>query len=430
MEYAVNDINLQMENNIAACLIADAADTFEAIRPFIQEADFESPCVRAVFSAVSSFLAAGVIPDHNMVAKKASELEPLADYQFCCEAVEITPTLRNVVEYAKAIHSAAIEKQEQEIGMKIAMGEISGFQAVSQLQDLSRSRANTILSPEEAADAMLEFLNENEDGKMDLFIPTQLDPLDEILSGGLVKSGLITLAARPGTGKTTAGISISENVAQKKIPVLYISLEMSMQQLWACRIAAWSGQNRSEIYTGKYTSNRAYEQQRKADIENKKHKVIDAVMDLREHPFYIRDKASTIEDIEREAATIPNLGLIVVDHIGLLKPSAGISRSRYEIMTEISHQLKQLALTLKIPILALCQLNRSSLDRKDSRPTMADLRDSGAIEEDSDVVILLFREMDCHDAEQKIRFIVDKNRHGPVGDVDLRFIAAQSRICI
>ena len=427
MEYAVNE---QMENNIAGALLIDPELVFLDIRPFIRDADFINPCARAVFSAVSSYLSAGVVPDASLILKKANELEPLVDDEYCRQAMDVTPSCRNASEYAKAVHSAAIEKQEQEIGMKIAMGELSAFQAVSQLQDLSRSRANTILSPEEAADAMLEFLNENEDGKMNLFIPTQLDPLDEILSGGLVKSGLITLAARPGTGKTTAGISISENVASKNIPVLYISLEMSMQQLWACRIAAWSGQNRSEIYTGKYTSNRAYEQQRKADIENKKHKVIDAVMDLREHPFYIRDKASTIEDIEREAATIPNLGLIVVDHIGLLKPSAGISRSRYEIMTEISHQLKQLALTLKIPILALCQLNRSSLDRKDSRPTMADLRDSGAIEEDSDVVILLFREMDCHDAEQKIRFIVDKNRHGPVGDVDLRFIAAQSRICI
>ena len=99
-------------------------------------------------------------------------------------------------------------------------------------------------------------------------------------------------------------------------------------------------------------------------------------------------------------------------------------------MTEISHQLKQLALTLKIPILALCQLNRASLDRKDSRPTMADLRDSGAIEEDSDVVILLFRDMENHEVNQRIRFIVDKNRHGPVGDVDLNFIPSQSRICV
>jgi len=427
MEYAVNE---QMENNIAGALLIDPELVFQNIRPFIQETDFINPCARAIFSAVSSYLSAGVVPDSALILKKANELEPMADEEYCRQAMDVTPSCRNASEYAKAVHSAAVEKQEQEIGMKIAMGQITGFQAVSQLQDLSRSRANTIMSPREAADSMMDFLNANEDGKMNLFVPTELDPLDEILSGGLIKSGLITLAARPGTGKTTAGISISENVAGEGTTVLYISLEMSMQQIWACRLAAWSGQNRSEIYTGKYTSNRAYDPQRKAEINSKKEAVCKAVEALSKHPFYIRDKASTVEDIEREAASIPNLGLIVVDHIGLIKPAAGSSRSRYEIMTEISHQLKQLALTLKIPILALCQLNRSSLDRKDSRPTMADLRDSGAIEEDSDVVILLFRDMECHDDTQRIRFIIDKNRHGPVGDVDLRFIAAQSRICI
>lgn len=425
-----NVLNIQMEDNIAGALLIDPEQVFQDIRPLIRESDFTSPCARAVFTAVSELLSEKVAPAYHLIAKRANEIEQLCDAEYCRQAVNVTPTVRNSTEYAKAIHDAAIEKQEQEIGMKIAMGEISGFQALSQLQDISRSKANTLLSPMEAASAMMDFINENEDGKMNLFIPTKFDTLDEVLSGGLAKSGLITVAARPGTGKTTAGICIAENVAEDNIPVLYISLEMSMQQIWSCRIAAWAGENRSEIYTGRYTSNRATEFNRQKEIEEKKRKVSRAVEDLSQHPLYIRDKPSTVEDIEREAASIPNLGLIVVDHIGLLKPAAGSSRSRYEVMTEISHQLKQLALTLKIPILALCQLNRASLDRKDNRPTMADLRDSGAIEEDSDVVILLFRDMDNHEENQRIRFIVDKNRHGPVGDVDLNFIPAQSRICI
>lgn len=427
MEY---ELNLQMENNIAGALLIDPEPVYQDIRPLIRESDFENPCARAVFLAVSQLLSEKVTPAYHLIAQRANEIESLCDAEYCRQAKNVTPTVRNSTEYAKAIHNASVEKQEQEIGMKIAMGEISGFQALSQLQDLTRSKTNTLMSPMEAANAMMDFINENEDGKMNLFIPTKFDTLDEILSGGLVKSGLITVAARPGTGKTTAGICIAENVAEEKIPVLYISLEMSMQQIWSCRIAAWSGENRSEIYTGRYTSNRATEFNRQKEIDEKKRKVSKAVEDLSQHPLYIRDKPSTVEDIEREAASIPNLGLIVVDHIGLVKPSAGSSRSRYEIMTEISHQLKQLALTLKIPILALCQLNRASLDRKDSRPTMADLRDSGAIEEDSDVVILLFRDMENHEVNQRIRFIVDKNRHGPVGDVDLNFIPSQSRICV
>ena len=428
METTVHTIKEQMEHNIAAALLADPADTYDEIRPIIREQDFESPAARAIFTTVASMLSSGVPIDANLILNEASALDPCVDYQYCREAINVTPTLKNTVVYARAVHDKAVEKEEQEIGMKIAMGEISGIDAVSKLQDLTRSRGNTLLSPMDAANSMMDFINEMDAGKRKLFVPTGFDSLDSILSGGLVNCGLITLAARPGTGKTTAGICIAENIAASGTPVLYISLEMGFQQIWACRLANWSGQNRSEIYTGKYTSNKATAQNQKADIDKKKEAVCKAVEMLSTHPFYIRDKASSVEDIAREAASIPDIGLIVVDHIGLVKPPPEAAKSRYEIMTEISHKLKQLALNMKIPILALCQLNRASLERGDRKPTMADLRDSGAIEEDSDAVILLFRDADSQEPIQKVRFIIDKNRHGPVGFVDMKFFGSLSRI--
>lgn len=158
------------------------------------------------------------------------------------------------------------------------------------------------------------------------------------------------------------------------------------------------------------------------------------MMDLSERPFYICDTPSSMEDIERQARSIKNLALIVVDHIGLVKSKT--SGSRYEIMTDTAHRLKQLALSLQIPIIALCQLNRQSLQRDGKRPTMADLRDSGAIEEDSDVVCLLFREAEYRPKDkqpkpwelQTVDFIVDKNRHGMTGIVRLDYCPMNARI--
>ena len=163
-------------------------------------------------------------------------------------------------------------------------------------------------------------------------------------------------------------------------------------------------------------------------------RLIDAFQELSTRQFYIRAIPSTVEDIEREARCIDGLSLLVVDHIGLVKATE--QGSRYDKMTETSHRLKQLALSLKIPILALCQLNRQSEGRNDKRPTMADLRDSGAIEEDSDVVALLFRPAVYAKEEdrpkpwetQELQVIVDKNRHGGTGTVYMSFCGLNSRI--
>ena len=158
---------------------------------------------------------------------------------------------------------------------------------------------------------------------------------------------------------------------------------------------------------------------------------------LSQRPMIIRDTPSTIDDIEREARCTEGITLLVVDHIGLIRQQAGKKTfSRYEFMTDTAHRLKQLALSMHLPILALCQLNRASEQRNDKIPGMADLRDSGAIEEDSDVVCLLHREAQYLPEEnrpkpweaQPIDFIIAKNRHGMTGTVTLDFYGINARI--
>lgn len=416
-------IAVQMEHAIAAALLVDADTYFPEISGVVFPEDFQSSMAATVFRATAVLLKDKRPADLNTIQMKAAELKLPLDEQFCKEAMEVTPTFVNISAYAEAVHAQAVAKAEDDIGMRIMMGELDSGAAVAELQNLMRQKGTAAQSPQDAANSMMDFINSNLAGKKKPYVPTGFYSLDKILSGGLVSGGMITLAARPGTGKTTAGICIAENIAAQHIPVLYISLEMTSIQIWTCRVANYSGVSRSEIYTGDFTGTAEA-------IAQKSKRTAAAVEALYSIPFYIRDMPSSVDDIEREARAIPNIGLIVVDHLGLVRPSEGGNRSRYEVMTDIAHRLKQLALSLKIPILCLCQLNRQSVERNNKKPTMADLRDSGAIEEDSDSVILLFRDdSQSNTAEaQKIRFIVDKNRHGMTGYVDMNFIGSMSRI--
>ena len=412
-----------MEHHIAAALLTDAETYFPQISELVSASDFQSSMSATVYTVSEVLLKEKRHPDMYTILARASEMELPLDMQFCQEAINVTPSFVSVTAYAEAVHSHAISRAEDNIGMQLLQGDLDSSEAIAALQDLMRQKSTTTQSPQEAANSMMDFINSTLTNHKKPYVPTMFESLDKMLSGGLVSGGLITLAARPGTGKTTAGICIAENVAAQNIPVLYVSLEMTSIQIWTCRVANYAGLNRSEIYTGDYTGS-------ESEIRDKIRRASFATEKLYNVPFFIRDAPSSLEDIERDARSIPNLGLIVVDHMGLVKAPEGGGKSRYEIMTEIAHSLKQMALSMKIPILSLCQLNRMSLDRKDRRPTMADLRDSGAIEEDSDSVILLFRDdsMTNTGVVQKIRFIVDKNRHGMTGDVDMKFLGSMSRI--
>lgn len=415
-------IAYQMEHHLAAALLVDPDDYFPRISGVVKASDFKSPMARSVYEAVEALLKEKKPADPYSIVLKANKMDIPLDEEFCKQAMKLTPTLVNTEAYAEAVHEHAVSSAEDDVGMKLMQGELTSSEAVAELQDLMRAKKSVVESPADAASKMMDFINNTLTGNAPPYVPTKFPSLDKILSGGLVAGGLITLAARPGTGKTTAGICIAENVALSGIPVLYVSLEMTATQIWTCRIANYGCVNRSEIYTGNYSGS-------DKTIEGKLRQVTLSVEKLSKVPFYVRDVPSTVEDVEKDARSIPNLGLIVIDHIGLLRPSNS-GGGRYEIMTDISHRLKQLALSMQIPILALCQLNRMSMERKNHRPTMADLRDSGAIEEDSDCVMLLFRDDSVTDTseKQKILFIIDKNRHGMTGDVAMNFLGSMSKI--
>jgi len=253
-------------------------------------------------------------------------------------------------------------------------------------------------------------------------VPTAFYEWDEMTSG-LQKSDLIILAARPSMGKTALALNVAQNVAIKaKIPVAIFSLEMSKEQLVQRMLCSEAEVDSQKIRTGNM--------QRK-DWD----KITNAMEAFAEAPLYIDDTAGcTLTDIRakcrRLAMEEKNLGLVVIDYLQLME---GVGKEdRIQQISAISRGLKGLARELNVPIIALSQLSRAVEQRKDRRPMLSDLRESGAIEQDADIVMFIYRD-DYYNREEgdeapkatgkegKSEIIIAKHRNGPVGSFELLF---------
>lgn len=249
-------------------------------------------------------------------------------------------------------------------------------------------------------------------------VPTGFDKLDNILSG-LQKSDLIILAARPSIGKTSLALDIARNAAiQNKVPVGIFSLEMSTQQLVDRLISAEARVDSWRLRNGHLSEN-------SDDFV----RINDALARLAEAPIYIDDAASSnvlqMRAMARRLTTEVGLGLIIVDYLQLMQPRIHTD-SMVQQITEISRSLKQLARELDVPVLALSQLSRAVEQRRD-KPRLSDLRDSGSIEQDADVVMFIHREDKMkRETTGGVRpniaeILVEKHRNGPTGVAELYY---------
>ncbi len=244
-------------------------------------------------------------------------------------------------------------------------------------------------------------------------VPTGFPDLDELLSG-LQKSDLIILAARPSVGKTSLALDIARQVGTiSKIPVGIFSLEMSADQLVDRMIAAESNLDLWRLRTGNLKD---------TDFTQ----ISEAMGKLSEAPIFIDDTSSAnimeMRTMARRLQAEHNLGLIIIDYLQLMEGRN--TESRVQEISEISRGLKQLAKELNIPIIALSQLSRAVESRPDQRPKLSDLRESGSIEQDADVVMFIYREDRVNpDTENKgiADIIIAKHRNGPVGVKQLYF---------
>jgi replicative DNA helicase len=268
----------------------------------------------------------------------------------------------------------------------------------------------------------LEIRNENKSILTGL--PTGFSRLNE-LTAGLQPSDLIILAARPSMGKTALALNLTRNVAiEGSMPVAFFSLEMPKEQLSMRLLCAEAKADASALRTGFFTK----------DLWPNLHK---AAGSLYEAPIYIDDTPNLsvmeIRGKSRRLKKDKGLGMIVIDYLQLMRSSASVERRDLEI-SEISRSLKGLAKELKVPIIALSQLNRKLEDRAkdDKRPQLSDLRESGALEQDADLVMFIYRD-EVYDKRPEnprkglAELIIAKHRNGPLGTVYLTFLGASNR---
>ncbi|NLM39612.1 MAG: replicative DNA helicase [Firmicutes bacterium] len=353
-----------------------------------------------------------------------SELEP------SIQVLQTKYNVRRLVEAADQIKGAALGNKFDDVEELQSRAQQLIFDATINAQD-----------SEDDAKSLLEVLNKcyinlirRREGSDDAYGLSVRLPAIDAMTTGFKKKDLIILAARPSMGKTALALNMCVNVAKRNIPVLIFSLEMDDEQI-GDRIVLSEFFSRKQAGDFEITS---YEYQTKLSDEQFL-RAQEVFNDLYNLPIRIVDKRGlTCADIRAKArkvkAEMPDLGLIVIDYLQLIKPPADMNRSWALIVGEIVRELRDLAGELDLPIILLSQLNRGVESRENKRPMMSDLRDSGNIEEFADVVMFLYREDYYHPdlaaqngTQGLVEVIFAKQRKGPTGTVHLRFIKEYTR---
>ena len=413
------------EESVAACILCAPTETIPLVRQIVQASDFAIEPAQSVFRAACVLADAHEDIDPITIVDRARKDNLPLSTEWVRETMRSFLTTANVETNARIVRESAISRRAKDIGLALENGEVSPQDAVEQLQNALQSRPTVLSTPVEDANEFYKYISDVSAGETRPFLSTGLHNLDDILGGGLVKEGLITLAGRPGQGKTVVALVIADNVAAMGGKVLYESLEMSKTQLWARRVARHAGINFTSLMNGQFGANG----------DEAWRKIARATGDLSRRELYINAMNARMEDIERHVRQSGSLDLIVVDHLGLIIPD-GKSDSLYLPTTLACHAMKRLAKSTGTPILMLCQLNRANTNRQDKRGTLADLRNSGAIEEDSDAVIFIHRDAYYLPPEeqpkswepQTMELNVAKNRHGMTGAVYMDFIGMTASI--
>lgn len=396
----------------------------------ITPGDFQDPVCREVYAAALDCRDNGESYDLVVLgeAVKAKTGEDISSW--IAEAMQTTPTANNVALYCGLVKRESKRRHLQELledaSYKISVGDWTDEvdRIVTELNDIRSGNTTDYVTGERLAEGFLQYYKKTKENPQNAFCKTGFDELDWQFGGGMFRSEVYVIGARPGMGKTTLGINVAENVARKGSAVLFVSLEMTANQIMAKRIALEGGMEYTRIMSGTLEPE---EEEKMAGI----------IEQLTVRPFYLTTRSGlTVGEIGKISRQITGLSLIIIDYMGLI-PASEESRAkpRYEQMTEISAGIKALAKSLDVPIVALSQLNRENMTRKDKRPTLADLRDSGAIEQDAGAVILLHRPEYYESREQgdaaeteDIELNVAKNRHASPGLVHMSWHGGRGAI--
>lgn len=421
--------SLEAEQSVLGSMLIDSRcvnDVIGLLRP----ADFYAQVNRDIYETIYEMFSYSQVIDPVTVLDKMRErgvFDEGSTTRYIMQLMEITPTAANVKQYAQIVREKALLRSLSESATDIVNMVYEGSGSARDMLEAAEKkifalrRGNNNDSLERISTILIKVfdrLNElSESGSEISGISTGLRDLDKFISG-LNRTDLMLLAGRPGMGKTSLGLNIALNVAKKypKRTVAFFSLEMSKTQLVTRLISTESFVDNKKLTTG----NLSEEEWSKVGI---------AATALSQTDLRVDDNpAVTVAEMNAKCRRIDDLALVVIDYLQLMtssggKPTAG--ENRQQIVSDISRSLKIMAKELNVPVLCLSQLSRANEKREEKRPMLSDLRESGAIEQDADEVLFIFREDYYNKDTEKqnvAEIIVAKNRHGETGTVEVQWM--------
>jgi replicative DNA helicase len=422
--------NIEAERSVLGSLMLDK-DAIIRVANLIRVGDFYKDAHNLIYEAMVELYEKrepiDVLSLSNRLEEK-NQLDKVGGSSYLTSLVNSVPSSSNVEHYAKVVQKKSTLRK-----LITASGEITemGYKEsedVEKILDEAEQKLFAVsqkyikqdfISIKSILESAFNRIDELHKGDHKLRgIPCGFPDLDNLLAG-FQKSDLVIIAARPSIGKTSLALDLARQIAvQQKVPVGIFSLEMSSDQLIDRMLAAQSGVDLWRLRTGNLKSE---------DGDDDFQKIGEAMGVLSEAPIFIDDAGSSnvmeMRTMARRLQAEHNVGVIIIDYLQLMEGRSG-GDNRVNEISEISRALKQLARELNIPIIALSQLSRAVESRSPQIPKLSDLRESGSIEQDADIVIFLYREdREKPDTPNKniIELHIAKHRNGPVGRVSLYF---------
>ena len=406
-------------------------DTIISLADELTPDDFYKPANKIVFKTMLSLLEKGEPIDATTMVSALTnqgDISNIGGINYVVELVNSTPTSKNVEHYAKLVkEKATLRKVIADLSDSLSSAyqgdvTINDIIAKTEKSMLDISNQNTGTGFRNVADILDTHMQIVETrSQTDGFVTglsTGFVGLDKITTG-LHEGNLIILAARPAMGKTALALNIAKHVAtMERNPAVIFSLEMGAEELIERMLASEGMVPGYHLKTGNLSP-------------DEWRRLVQAQNNLYDAPIFVDDTAGIrISEIRSKARKLAQemggLGVIIIDYLQLITGSKG--ENRQQVVSEISRELKILAKDLKVPVIALSQLSRAVEQRQDKRPMLADLRESGSIEQDADIVAFLYREAyyqkeqaDSQEANNVTELILEKNRHGSLGTVKLYF---------
>ena len=424
--------NIEAEESVLGSMLL-SKDAIAEVLELLREDDFYRPAHRTVFRSILELYGHGDAVDAVTVQEELRRNGALADIggaPFLHTLVASVPTAANAGYYARIVKEAGVLRRLIDVGTQIVQLGFETPQDTERAVDIAESLVYQVAQGRVTEDyhslrdvltGTLEAIERlHEDHREITGVPTGFPDLDRLTSG-LQPANLVIVAARPAVGKSTLGLDVARHAAVKAgVPTVVFSLEMSKTELVQRLMCAECTVDMQRLRTGRME-------------ESDWTRLTRSLGKLADAPLFIDDSpGTTMMEIRAKCRRLKQrhgLGLVVVDYLQLMQPSKRFENRQQEV-SEISRSLKLLAKELDVPVMAISQLSRQTESRSDRRPMLSDLRESGALEQDSDVVLFIYRD-ELYDPESPRKgeadLILAKHRNGPTDTVTVTFQGQYSR---